>query len=176
MSQQQPVSIEDLTARLDALSTGHETLVEEVEYLQEQLQEEREERQQLASENERLREEIGELRSRTDLLKLVENSDEMGGRQRSVTLIQHLRRAAERERDRGQKAKASVNREEAESALQYPDVDRTTIYDDMRRATRLVGDEAVLWYESSSGGGSRLKLNLEAGDLPATVAGEHGGG
>jgi hypothetical protein len=65
-----------------------------------------------------------------------------------------------------------VTRQEAEAALHHPDVDRTTIYDDMRRAVRLVDNKNVLWYESSSGGASRLKLDLEAGELPAGIIGQ----
>lgn len=177
MSEQQSdesdVSLEELNAKLETYRNGLENAWDAIDELQEQLQEERKERKRLEEENENLRNEIERLDARTDLLHLVESSDEMDGRQRSVALIQHLQRAAEKNRERGREAKASVNREEAEGALHHPDVDRTTIYDDMRRAVRLVGNESVLKYESSSGGGSRLKLNLEAGDLPAEVAGQH---
>lgn len=112
---------------------------------------------------------VNELDARTDMLQLVECSDSLDGRQRSIALIQHLKKAAEKKRKRGNKAHASVNREQAEEALHHPDVDRTTIYTDMKRAARLVGDNTVLSYESTTGGGSRLELNLENGELPASV-------
>lgn len=109
--------------------------------------------------------------ARTDLLSLVENSDEITAKQRRIALIQHLKKAAEKERERGRDAKASLNKKEAEAALKYPDIDRTTFYDDLRKAPSLVGKKDVLWYESNSGGESRMKLNLENGELPGNVVG-----
>lgn len=170
--------LEDILARVDALSR-------QVGNLREALEDEQERRTQLEeeldverSQRRELKQEVERLSARTDLLRLVESSDQLTGEQRSVALLQHLRQEAERRRDRGREAKASVNRDDAERALQFPDVDRTTIYTDMQRAARLVGDERIIRYESGSGGGSRLKLNLEAGDLPGEVAGRstnHGG-
>jgi len=153
-----------------------QALEDELDDVRDERDELRDDVHDLQEENEELREEIDRLHARTDLLNLVENSDDMTGKQRSVTLIQHLKKKAETQRDRGRDAKASVNREEAESALQYPDVDRTTLYDDMRRAERLVGNKNVLTYDSATGGDSRLKLNLEAGDLPQDVVGNINGG
>ncbi|SNZ18368.1 hypothetical protein SAMN06269185_3349 [Natronoarchaeum philippinense] len=164
--------LEELEAKLETFQTGLNNAWDAIDDLQEELVEEREERRRLEKENEELQAEIERLDARTDLLRLVEESDKMTGKQRSVALIQNLRRAAKKERDRGREAKASVNREEAETALQHPDVDRTTIYTDMSRAARLVDNEDVLKYKSSSGGGSRLKLNLEAGELPNEIVGK----
>jgi septal ring factor EnvC (AmiA/AmiB activator) len=157
----------------------------QIDGLREKLQQEGSHREQVESRldefGDRLdtvEKEVRRLDARTDLLELVENADEMSGKQRSIALIQHLKRAAEREQDRGRDAKASVNREDAEAALHHPDVDRTTIYDDMRRAVRLVDDQSILWYGSKSGGKSRLKINLEQGDLPSQIVSEevnHGG-
>lgn len=168
----------ELLARVDALS-------QQVDDFRNQLRDAEAERDglrddvaELREENADLQDKIERLDARTDLLELVDEVDHMDGRQRSVVLIQHLRRAAQRQCERGRPTKASVTRDEAESALQYPDVERTTIYKDMRRAARLIGDESVLRYDSDTGGGSRLKLNLEAGDLPGSVAGNRvdGGG
>lgn len=145
----------ELESRLDAQSEGLSALWDLVDELQE--------------ENEQLRERVDELDARTDLLQVVEKADDLTARQRSIVLLQHLRRAADRKRERGQPAKASVDRDEAEAALKYPDVERTTIYTDMQRAARLVGNEDVCWYESGGHGESRLKLNLEAGELPANI-------
>ncbi|WP_143095886.1 hypothetical protein [Natronobacterium haloterrestre] len=172
------VGVVELYRRLESFSG-------QLDDFRETLQAERARREQLESQlnksgnrlNE-LEEEIRRLDARTDLLELVESADEMDGKQRAIALIQHLKRAAEREQDRGRDAKSSVNREDAEAALHHPDVDRTTIYDDMRRAARLVDDESILWYESKSGGESRLKLNLEEGNLPSQVISQdvsHGG-
>jgi len=167
--------LDELEGQLNALQQGHDNAWDAIEDLQDELQEIRTEQRRLQEDQDDLRDAVDHIDSRTDLLRLVENSDEMSGKQRSVALIQHLRRAAIRERERGRAAKASINREEAERALQYPDVDRTTIYTDMERAERLIADEEILWYESRSGGDSRLKLNLDVGKLPAKLTEEHGG-
>lgn len=173
-SPDQREDLDELTHKLDSFHQGLKNAWKAIEDLEDNLAAEREQRRELEAENEELRQRINDLDARTDLLNLVEKADEMSGKQRSVALIQHLRRAAERQADRGNKAKSSVNREGAEAALQYPSVDRTTLYDDMRRAARLVGNKHVLWYESASGGDSRLKLNLEAGDLPTGIVGAAG--
>ena len=172
------VSIEELNAKLETFQEGLGNAWDAIDDLEEQLEEERAERRRLEEENEKLRNRLDELDARTNLLRLVENSDDLASDQRQIALIQHLKQGAERERERGREAKASVNREEADAALKYPDIDRTTIYDDMRRAAALVENDKVLRYESASGGESRLKLNLEAGDLPTSVVGQptnHGG-
>lgn len=168
----------DPAPNINAISERVEALSDQVKDLREQLEDEQDDRRDLKAdleeERERrrsLEEEVEDLSARTDLLRLVESSDQLTGEQRSVALVQHLRRAAERQRERGRDAKASVNRQEADRALQYPDIDRTTLYTDMQRAVRLVDDEQVLWYDSQTGGESRLKMNLDAGELPREVAG-----
>ena len=159
-----------LEAKVEAFSTALDRARDDIEDLQSQLDEEREERQRLEAENGALQKRLDTVEARTDMLRIVEDIDDMTGKQRSITLIQHLRREAEKQRQRDRKARASVNHDEAERALQYPDVDRTTIYDDMRRAARLVSDEDVLSYDSS-GAESRLRLDLESGEIPESVAG-----
>jgi len=168
-------SVEELAGKVDTLSDALQNAWEAIDDLEEELEQEREERRRLEEDNEDLREEIKRLDARTDLLRIVEDSDQMTAKQRRIALIQHLKAAAEKERERGREAKASVNKDEAESALKYPDIDRTTIYDDLREAPDLVENRNVLWYESSSGGDSRLKLNLDAGDLPGEVVGQRTG-
>jgi len=159
--------VEDAHARIDALS-------QQISELRDLHADERQARvrleDDLAAERERrykLQDDLDEIDARTDLLSILKaDADQMDGRARSAALILHLKRAAERRRERGDVAKASVNRDQAEEALHHPDVERTTIYRDMRRAVRLVDDKRVLAYESASGGESRLKLDLENGDLP----------
>jgi len=157
--------LEDIEARLEAHSKRLESLEEELDGVREERDALRNEVEDLEEENEELREEIEELDARTDLLRLVENNDEMDAEQYAAALVQHLKQAAERARDRGREGKASVDREEAEAALKYPDVKRTTIYKYMRDAVDLVGDEELLWYESNGYGQTRLKINLEKGEI-----------
>jgi predicted RNase H-like nuclease (RuvC/YqgF family) len=164
-----------IAARLEAHSKRIESLEDELEDVREERDALRGEVEDLRQENEDLRAEIERLDARTDLLSLVENSDEMTAKQRRIALIQHLKKAAEKARERGRDAKASMNKDKAEAVLKYPDIDRTTFYDDLRKAPRLVGKKDILWYDSSSGGESRLKMNLENGDLPGDVVGHRRG-
>jgi chromosome segregation ATPase len=152
---------------LVALQNRVGALSEQVRSLHDELDAERELRAALEEETDRLRERAAELEvrvdhldERTDLLELVDTADQLNGEQRAVALVQHLHRAAERRRERDEVPAAELDRDEAEQALHYPDVERTTIYRDMERAARLVRNERVLWYEDG-----RLKLDLESGEL-----------
>lgn len=163
--------LEVLTAKLETYEDGLDNAWDAID----ELREERDElRKGLQKKDERINgieDKIARLDARTDLLELVENANEMDAEQRSTALIQHLKQAAERQRDREGEAKASVSPRKAEAVLHYPDVDRTTIYTDMQRAVRLVGNEDVLWYENNGYGDTWLKLNLEAGELPQKFTG-----
>jgi septal ring factor EnvC (AmiA/AmiB activator) len=153
-------TVQALESRLDALST-------QVSGLREELHEERDERAELedalADRDERIDEleaEIARLDARTDILEVVENADKMTGKQRAVTLVQHLHRAAKARERRDEPPAATVDRDEAEEALHFPDIDRTTIYRDMERAARLI-DGSALRYENGE-----LRLDLDAGSVP----------
>jgi septal ring factor EnvC (AmiA/AmiB activator) len=153
-------TVQALEARLGALS-------KQVSGLREELHDEREEREELADElaarDERiddLEAEVAHLDARTDILEVVENADKMTGKQRAVTLVQHLHRAAKARERRDEPPAATVDRDEAEEALHYPNIDRTTIYRDMERAARLI-DSSALQYENGE-----LRLDLDAGSLP----------
>lgn len=157
-------TVEDLTARLDAMSKQIRTLRETNARLQTEIEELRQQNEQQDYRFGSLEESLQRLDERTTLLNLVESSDQLDGRQRSIVLIQHLRKKALRRQDRGDPPLAEIDRDGAEEALQFPDVDRTTIYDDMRRAARLVDNEAVVWYDAT-GSRARLRINLDRGDL-----------
>lgn len=154
-------NIQDVWNRLEFLAGR----VEELEEAKEQAEAERDEARE---ERDELRGRVDELDTRTDMLHLVEHADDMTPKQRSMALIQHLHRAAKREDERGRKSTASVNRDEAEAALHHPDVHRTTIYEDMDRAIRLVDNRNVLHYYRHDGE-KRLKLSLEAGNVPPAL-------
>lgn len=154
-------NIQDVWNRLEFLAGRVEDLEEEKERAEAERDEARRERDVL-------RERLDDLDTRTDMLQLVEHADDMTAKQRSMALIQHLYRAAKREDDRDRKPTASLNRDEAEAALHHPDVHRTTIYEDMDRAVRLVDNRNVLHYYRS-GSEKRLKLSLEGGDVPPAL-------
>jgi septal ring factor EnvC (AmiA/AmiB activator) len=166
-SEPSELTIEKLNDKIDSFQAGLQNAWDAIEELRGLLDEASEERRHIKEEQQTLQHQLNEIDRRTDLLRLIENGEEVNGKQRSVILIQSLRRAAERKSDRGRKAKSSVNREEAERALGHPDVDRTTIYTDMQRAERLVGDQDIVQYVTNSEGETRLKMNLEAGELPS---------
>ncbi|GGK56071.1 hypothetical protein GCM10009067_05700 [Haloarcula sebkhae] len=153
-------TVQALEARLDALST-------QVSGLREELHDEREQRAELEDElearDERIDEleaEVAQLDARTDILEVVENADKMSGEQRAVTLVQHLHRAAKARERRDEPPAATVDRDEAEEALHYPNIDRTTIYRDMERAARLIDSDALQYTNGE------LRLDLDAGSVP----------
>lgn len=154
-------------------NTGDQYIIQEIARMKnriEELEEEsREKNQRIAD----LEDTVEVLEARTDLLDLVEDSDEMDGMQRSVTLLQHLQKKAETEARRGRTRSAALDKSAAEEALHHPDIDRTTYYSDFRRSVRLVGDESVCYYESEPK--ARLVLNLENGDVPAKFSTGNGG-
>lgn len=105
---------------------------------------------------------VDDVDRRTDMLELVNETDNMDAKQRSITLLQHLHAKAESRRKRGQQPAATLTRDQAEDALHYPDLHRTTFFDDMERCARLVDDEAVCNYADGE-----LMLDLTNGDLDA---------
>lgn len=155
---------EEAKSRIEALS-------KQLDDLRGQLEDERERRIDLETElqkqerhREKLERKIDRLEDRTDMLDLAKNANSLDGEQRSLALIQHLRQKALSRRERGEPEKAAVTRDEAEEALHYPDIHRTTLYDDMNRAAELVDDRRLLRYE-----GGELRLDLEKGTLPGRV-------
>lgn len=128
------------------------------------------------AEIETLRDRLDEIDARTDMMRLVEDSSDLGPHQRSTALLQHMRQEALNTSGDDQ---ATINRDTAERVLHYPDIDRTTFITDMRRAAKLVGDEDVCWYEGREDGTTRearLILDLEAGDLPTEISTKSDGG
>lgn len=152
--------------RLDAQSNRMDIIEEDLRAENAEL---REQVEALQAEKQTLEEEINQLRARTDLLALVEDSDELTAKQRQTILIQNLKRAAEKEADRGRAAKASLSPDEAEAALNHPYDDETHVYRDMKRAAALLGDTEILWYDSSGYGNTRLKIDLTEGSVPAAI-------
>jgi len=93
-----------------------------------------------------LRERVTELEERTDMLRLIEDSDELDGRQRSAALFQH---AVEKIQASDRLEQVRVDRDMAEEWLHYPNVDRTTLYSDLQRLERLA--PALATYHDGDG-------------------------
>lgn len=107
---------------------------------------------------------VNEIDERTKLLQLVEQSDELTAEERSKTLLTHMQRRIARQDSN----RTFLTRDQAEEALHYPDLDRTTFYSDMQRCERLVGDRNVCWYVSardSQIGEAQIYLDLSETSL-----------
>jgi TolA-binding protein len=166
-------TVKDLGVYVDAIRKRLNNLEGEVEDLQEDLDDERQERQRLEEENEELRQKLQEVDQRTDLLRMVKQKDTQEPAERQAVLIQTLINEARRKADRGESAKASLTPKEGRAALGNSN-HRSLIYQDFTDAVDAVGDEEVLKYKPESRGqgkDSRLRLNLEAGDLPDEIGG-----
>jgi uncharacterized small protein (DUF1192 family) len=156
-----------LDNRLDGIYDYVESLEEtianqsaEIQRLREELEQEREARQRAEAD---LKRDIRDLDDRTDIQRFVERAESANGEQRSMALLQHLKRKAlKRQRD-GREPIAMMDHAAADEALHYPEVDRTTIYSDMRRVTRWVSDDEMCWYDS---GELWLDLSVESSTLP----------
>lgn len=152
-------AIQALRGQIQRLEDEVESLKDENARLQAEI--ERESRR-----NDQQDQELGELDARTNLIDLVEASDDADGRQRSVALLQHCSNKLDADEDA---ARVVLDRDDADEALHFPDVDRTTIYRDMGRAARFVSDEDVADY-----GGGKLTIDVRDADgvLEAAIA-EH---
>jgi hypothetical protein len=93
-----------------------------------------------------LEETVDDLEARTDMLQVVDDADQMEAEQRSTALLQHMHNKIQ---SNGIE-RVFLTRDDAEAALHHPDLDRTTIYTDMERCERLVGDTDVCWYEKAA--------------------------
>lgn len=166
-------TVEDLGVYVDAIRTRLNNLESQVEDLQDDLDDEREERQRLEEENDELREKLQQVDQRTDLLRMVKQNNTQEPAERQAVLIQTLINEALQKAERGESAKASLTPKEGRAALGNNN-HRSLIYQDFSDAVNAVGDEEVLKYEPESRGqgkDSRLRLNLEAGDLPDEIRG-----
>jgi len=166
-------SVEDLGVYIDAIRTRLNDLEGEMDELREELDEERQERQRLEEDNEELREKLQEVDQRTDLLRMVKQNTTQEPAERQAVLIQTLINEAQQKAERGESAKASLTPQEGRAALGNNN-HRSLIYQDFRDAVDAVGDEDVLKYKPENRGqgkDSRLRLNLEAGDLPDEIGG-----
>lgn len=154
----------ELENRVDALQTKAKTAEDRAQ--------EAEARADAAEERvTELEREVAALRDQTDLLQQVKKASALKPAERAAVLIQTL--ATEAASSDG---RASMDANAAVKAL-GGDADRTNMYGEygvFAKAVDLVGDEDVLWFREenrASQQNSRLILDLNEGELPATVAG-----
>lgn len=156
--------VAELENRLDAMSRRLDTVQEQNEWLEDELKDRDEEIQHL-------RRELDSVKNRTDLLDRVESASALKPDERAAVLIQTLYNEAD-----ATNGHASIDASQASKALGGR-VDRTLMYGEtgtFQKAVDAVGDDDVLKLvkeDRASDRNTRLVLNLEAGELPETVAG-----
>lgn len=148
--------------------------MQRVNELEEELDERRTRDANLVEQIQSLERELADLRERTQLLQAIQNAGALKKDQRVAVLLQTLYNKAKRhEREEGGAARATADINTYEDAL-GGDVEQTYFYRDASAAVEMVGDEGVLDFKQEAPGArknSRLILDLEAGDLPAIIAG-----
>lgn len=158
-------NVTQLRNRVAELEEMLDLAITEINALEEQV----DELQSVDDGLEEVTERVDEIDDRTNLLKIAEESDTLDGPERSRVLLQHLKEKAENQTSEGRVAVASINKKEAETALRYPPIDRTTYFSDMRRAAQLVGDGDLCYYDDGV-----LTLDLEQGSLNGLGVSENG--
>lgn len=159
----------DLQDRLDQQAARLERQSQLVQQLVDQLEAAEEERDDLREQLQEVRADVDDIDQRTDLLRLVEESDDLAPEQRSAILVEAARKKAARRgrRDNDEPPRYALTRDEGEAALHLPeDADRTIVYKDMDRAERLVGNTDLVAYQDGE-----LVVDLTAGELPSSIGG-----
>jgi hypothetical protein len=160
------MSTDEAFVNEEGVRNAMQALRRQIQRLEEELEELRDENARLQAEIERESRRNDELDARTNLIDLVEASDDADGRQRSVALLQHCSNKLDADEDT---QRVVLDHDDADDALHYPDVERTTIYRDMDRAARFVGDEDVAHYDD---GDLTIDVRDADGVLEAAIA-EH---
>lgn len=126
----------------------------------------REENRELRAENERLWEvieslqgRVDEIDERTQPLTLRSDADELTAQQRRSLLLMHLTQKA-RNRSDG-KPVAEITTDEWRKFLNFPELDRTTFTQDLRRTGEKHGNHPAVSYNDGS-----LVLDLREVDAP----------
>jgi hypothetical protein len=119
--------------------------------------------------------ELDALRERTDLVQAVQKASNLKPEERAVVCIQTLYNRANARQDVGEPPLAEMTARQAITAL-GGSINRTAVYRTFETADDLLSDipDDVFEYRTedrSSAEKSRLRLNLDAGDLPSVVAG-----
>jgi len=130
----------------------------------------------LKQEVESLEDELATLRDRTGLLETVKSASSMQIDKRAAVLIQTLYNKAwkRKESSANVESKAMMDYNAAEGALGGT-VDRSKIYRTFQKAEELVDNKDVVEYVEEDRGSkknTRLRLSLDGGSVPATIAGQ----
>jgi len=109
-----------------------------------------------------LRERVQRLEERTDMLRLIERVDTIDAQQRRAALWQHCVREVRQSRA----GKIALTHDDVERVLHHPDVDRTTLYEDMRKVAAQTPEEIATYrpQADSLSGNAELQVNLRGVD------------
>lgn len=122
-----------------------------------------------------LREANERLRDQEQMFRDVRRNMQGSPEERAVICIKTLNNEALTNQQLDEPGRASMDRDAAKKTL-GGELRRQQIHDAFDRAEDLVGDDDVLWKVSGDPGrggtDTTLRLDLEAGDLPESVAGE----
>lgn len=165
-------------SHLASLENRFDAVLARLKAVEDELEEKDQTIDEQAQRIQELEQTIEKLDDRTDLLQSIRRGSATGKEEKIAVLVQRLVNEAWRRKQKpnNEPARASVDAEGAVDTLQGR-IDRTSVYGEtglFKRAVEMVGDEDVLYYVSesrASSKNSRLVLNLEAGDVPAQVAG-----
>lgn len=121
-----------------------------------------------------LQERVERLEERTDMLRRIEQADQSDADQRRAALWQHCVRKAQHAPTNS----VALNKDDVEEALHYPDIHRTTFYDDMMSvANQTSGDVAqYVGADASQTGEAELRVDLSEVDESVDAITLHEGG
>lgn len=167
---------EDLREKIAEL----EARIDDAVYLAKRSQQEASDlREELEKKDQRIDElesEVEALRDRDKLLQHVHKKSASSVDERAAILIRKLNNEAIAKQEDGREGTASFTISDARTALRRDNIDvqREKLYYTFEKAEDLVDNEDVLDYKKeprTAEKNSRLRLDLEAGDLPAMVGG-----
>lgn len=130
------------------------------------------ENRELRDENDRLKQRIADIEERDTIADTVINGKRLKVEERAAVCIETLANTAYRRKRRGESASATMDYNGADKAL-GGELDRRQLLDALERAGELVESNAVEFKAEPrhTRKNSRLIVDLEAGELPSTVAG-----
>lgn len=130
------------------------------------------ENRELRDENDRLKQRLADVEERDSIADTVIDGKRLKVDERAAVCVQTLANTAYRRKRRGERAAATMDYNEADKAL-GGELDRRQLLDALERAGELVDSDAVTYKPEPrhTQKNSRLIVDLQAGELPSTVAG-----
>lgn len=113
-----------------------------------------------------LKQRVERLEERTDMLQLVDQADHADAEQRRMALIQD----AIRDYEQHGRAAVTYNREDVDDTLHHPDVERTTLYNDMRKAAAAVPDDVAEYVPKKHSNTGEAELRFDFSGIEAVDA------